>query len=504
MSMLNKTLFSLAVFIFYIKLIMKKLLPIILLLLGSSSLLLGQILKCGQEKFMEQHSPQYQQMADQAYDHAREQLKHSVSRSNQLLTVPVVVHVVYNTPEQNISDEVIFSQLEVLNEDFQRLNTDAGEAREMYQAVADNPQIQFVLADTDPDGNPTTGITRTQTELPTFLPLNITNEDAFVAADSCDVNLINQQEFLDSFHCVNNTILELAFEKLEAQDTTQLDDMKFSNKGGIDAWDQDRYINIWVCNLTFRNDGQEAVGLLGFGTPPIEAPNWEGADFPENIDEIDGVVVHYESFGRDNSILADLGASGGRTCTHEIGHYLGLRHIFGDGDCGDDDGLEDTPVTNALFPIESFEELLFVPSCEEAKETDTCPDDDLPDMIENYMDYSPQTCQNLFTVQQVAIMRAMLEGPRSGLILEQVTNTYSLELDQAVTLYPNPTNGLLQLEMNGFNKEAFTVVIENTIGQQLVNQPASNHLQIGHLAKGLYWVRLKGEQMEIVRKIVLK
>ena len=269
---------------------MKKLLPIILLLLGSSFLLSGQILKCGQEKFMEQHSPQYQQMADRAYDHAREQLNHSVSRSNQLLTVPVVVHVVYNTPEQNISDEVIFSQLEVLNEDFQRLNTDAGEAREMYQAVADNPQIQFVLADTDPDGNPTTGITRTQTELPTFLPLNITTEDVFVAADSCDVNLINQQEFLDSFHCVNNTLLELAFEKLEAQDTTQLDDMKFSDKGGIDAWDQDRYINIWVCNLTFRNDGQEVVGVLGFGTPPLEAPNWEGADFPENIDEIDGVV----------------------------------------------------------------------------------------------------------------------------------------------------------------------------------------------------------------------
>lgn len=480
---------------------MKKIL-LFLLLLSVGHLLVGQISPCGHQHLLDSRSPQIQQSTDQAYENALRQIHKSNSRSRQLLTVPVVFHIIHhaNDPAQNVSDEAVLSQLAVLNEDFQRRNADAGEARSIFRGVAGNPDIQFVLADTDPDGNPTTGITRTQTSVPTFLPINVTNEDLLNAADSCNIDLRDPEQLLDSIFCFNFEALNLAAERLSKQDTTQGEDMKFTDKGGMDAWDTERYINIWVCNLKMRLQGAETAILLGFATPPMEAPNWEVIEFPENYKALDGLVIHYEAFGR-NPLVEDY--PGGRVGTHEMGHYFGLRHTFGDGNCSNDDGLSDTPSTNQFFPPESFEELNDR-SCERAKKRDTCLEDDLPDMVENYMSYSPQSCQNLFTDQQSVLMRSMLEGPRSGLILDNITSTFSAALDQAVTLYPNPTSGFLQVEMEGFNKEDFSITLENVIGQQFLTQAATTPLHIGHLEKGLYWVRLSSEELEVVKKVILK
>ena len=482
---------------------MKKILPCLLFLV-ITQVLVAQINRCGHQHLLGKQGPQFQQLSEQAYDQARRTSNSSQNRSRQLLTVPVVVHIVYQTPEQNISDDVVQSQIDVLNEDFQRLNADAGDARAIFQEVADNPEIKFVLADTDPEGNPTSGITRTETAVPTFLPLNITQADLLDAIDSCGVDLRDPDQFLDSIFCINNKALEHAFEKLEEQDTTQIDDMKFTETGGIDAWDQDRYINIWVCNMTMIVDNLPTVGVAGYATPPIEAPNWEGIEFPENFQETDGVVIHYEAFGRNTPAVASLGFEGGRTGTHELGHYFGLRHTFGDGYCQDDDGLSDTPPTNSFFPPESIEELTTPLTCPKAKEKDTCPDDELPDMIENYMDYSPQSCQNMFTIEQVAIMRSMLEGPRSGLILEQITNTYSEKVNQSIRLFPNPTNGQVYIEMQDIDAQNFRVHVENIMGQQLIEQPATANLDLSQLDKGIYLVSFKSAEINVVKKIILE
>src|SRR5690606_22779204 len=114
-------------------------------------------------------------------------------------TIPVVFHVVYNSPQQNISALQIQSQLDILNEDFNRRNADASNTPAPFQAVAGNPQIYFCLASLDPEGNPTTGITRTQTTKTSF-------------------------------------------------DYTK-NEMKFTAQGGHDAWNRDLYLNIWICNL---------------------------------------------------------------------------------------------------------------------------------------------------------------------------------------------------------------------------------------------------------------
>ena len=89
-------------------------------------------------------------------------------KSMAVKTIPVVVHVVYYNSTQNISDAQIQSQIAVLNQDFRRLNADASNTPSAFSSVAADVQIEFCLAFRDPNGNTTTGITRTQTSSTSF------------------------------------------------------------------------------------------------------------------------------------------------------------------------------------------------------------------------------------------------------------------------------------------------------------------------------------------------
>ena len=121
---------------------------------------------------------------------------------SSIITIPVVVHVVYNNSAENISDAQIQSQITILNEDFRRLNADASNTPSAFQSVAADCEIEFCLASLDPNGNPTTGITRTST---------------------------NQSSFSTN------------------------DGVKYTSQGGIDAWNTSDYMNIWVIHSNFRN-----------------------------------------------------------------------------------------------------------------------------------------------------------------------------------------------------------------------------------------------------------
>ncbi len=125
------------------------------------------------------------------------------------VTIPVVVHVIYKNPSENIADQQIFSQIDVLNEDYKALNVDISKIPTIWQNTTASAHISFALAQKDPAGNPTTGITRTQT-----------TQDSFGDDDS----------------------------------------VKFAVSGGADAWPADDYLNIWVCNL--------GGGLLGYAQFP--------------------------------------------------------------------------------------------------------------------------------------------------------------------------------------------------------------------------------------------
>lgn len=233
--------------------------------------------------------------------------------------IPVVVHVVYGSSVENISDAQIRSQLRVLNADFNRENTDASRTDPRFADLAAATGIHFQLATRDPDGNPTTGITRTETSI-----------RAFYSADN---------------------------------------GVKSNATGGIEAWPTDQYLNIWVCKL--------GLGLLGY------------AQFPGGEVSTDGVVIDYRYFGTMNTVSAPFDR--GRTTTHEVGHWLNLRHIWGDGGCEKDDHVDDTPPADEPHH-----------GCWDAAVS--C---GAPVIVQNFMDYTDDACMNMFTRGQADRMLAL-------------------------------------------------------------------------------------------------
>ncbi len=158
------------------------------------------------------------------------------------------------------------------------------------------------------------------------------------------------------------------------------DDMKKSSRGGVDPWPTGDYLNMWVCNI--------GGGILGY------------AQFPGGSAATDGVVMSPQYFGTIGSAQAPF--DGGRTTTHEVGHWLNLRHIWGDGACGADDFVSDTPTSDAANY-----------GC--ASNHSSC---NSLDMVQNYMDYSDDACMNLFTAGQKTRMRALFGagGSRASLL----------------------------------------------------------------------------------------
>jgi hypothetical protein len=157
------------------------------------------------------------------------------------------------------------------------------------------------------------------------------------------------------------------------------DSVKSSSTGGVNAWPTDRYLNIWVCTL--------ANGILGY------------AQFPGGPKKTDGVVILNTAFGTVGTATSPFNL--GRTATHEVGHWLNLRHIWADTeDCSGTDFVADTP--NAAGPNYGKPKFPHV----------TCNNGPNGDMFVNYMDYVDDDAMFMFTTQQVVRMQAALSGPR--------------------------------------------------------------------------------------------
>lgn len=256
-------------------------------------------------------------------------IKDNANAKTSAITIPVVVHIIYKNNTENISDAQIQSQIDVLNEDFRRLNQDASNTPLDFMPYAADMQIEFCLAKRYL-GVPTNGIVRKQTSIAEF-PL-------------------------------------------------YSDSVFFTNYGGSSAWNTNRYLNIWVCDI--------AGPIMGW------------AQFPASANpQTDGIVIDYERFGTIGTVSQPYHK--GRTTTHEVGHWLSLFHLWGDNPCGDD-FVTDTPQQEeANFSCNIHPK----PSC-----------GNNGDMFMNFMDYSDDYCMNLFTEGQKQRVMATMNTYRTGLI----------------------------------------------------------------------------------------
>lgn len=278
------------------------------------------------------------------------------------LTLPIVFHIL--TSGSGVTN-IAASRVQA---QVDQLNIDYGNLAGSSNSVAADVQIQFCLALVDPNGNVLTepGIDRVTTYGAT------------------------------------------------AQSQTSMD-------GGIKQatqWNPDNYINIWVANLS--------SGLLGYAQFPSSS-GLSGLNASGGSSNTDGVVILYSSLG---SVASPTSGSApynlGRTLTHELGHWLGLRHIWGDATCGTD-YCNDTPqstTSNYGCPSQT-----------------TC--DGILDMVQNYMDYTDDPCMNIFTADQKTRIRTVLSiCPQRMTLAASTACTLPASLDAGISAIVNPSGNI--------------------------------------------------------------
>lgn len=328
---------------------------------------------------------------------------------DEIIRIPVVIHVLYNQPSQNISDAQIQSGLDALNRDFRRRNADTANTPFRFRHLAADVMIEFYLAKSDPRGRATTGINRKYTSRSGWAPD---------------------------------------------------DKIKFSAQGGLESWNSKQYLNIWIGNI---------IGSSGYATVPGSAV------------ATDGIVINANAFGTINTVAP---FHLGRTAVHEVGHWLGLKHIWGDTQCGDD-AVDDTPRQG-----------FFTKGCPTGFRT-SCENGEQGDMYMNYMDYTNDDCMNLFTQGQRQRMRAAFAegGPRASLLdsrglLEPYLQESPVSLPEA-SLYPNPATDKVTVVVNE-TLVGKTINIYNHNGQlqqAVLVQSIQQSINIAGLTPGLYFLR---------------
>ena len=255
--------------------------------------------------------------------------------------IPVVFHVIHLNGEGNISREQILDQIDVLNEDFSNLNANKYAIRAPFLKDTTNMDIEFRLANMDPQGNCTDGINRV------YSPYS------------------------------NNS----------SQTTEEIKSLP-----GL-QWDYRKYLNIYVVN-SIDNSGGTGI-ILGYAVFPFSTSAAR-----------DGIVLRHDRVGRIGT--AATTNDGGRTLTHEVGHWLGLFHTFQGGCSGFGDGCADTPPVNGTFVNANC------PANGNSCSTDA---PDRLDMWENYMDYSNGTCMAMFTKdQRTRAYSSLTQTPRNSLL----------------------------------------------------------------------------------------
>lgn len=350
------------------------------------------------------------------------------------ITIPVAVHILWYSPDQNIPDAQVQSQIDVLNEDYTATNRDYNNYDAGYGAVKGDMDLKF-----------------------------------------CLVQIVRRQVKIRSFAVTDN--------------------MKYSSRGGSDAIDPMHVFNIWVCNLS--------GGVLGFAYYPGISP------------EKFGVVCHINAFGRGSQYNLFPAFNLGRTTSHELGHCLGLIHMWGDAKCGSD-LVDDTPFHNDP----NFD-------CPGEGHLSTCAGTPL-EMWMNYMDYTDDQCMYFFSDGQVARSSFFIDtdpqlqsitssacttpAVTTTLLSSAGTNSLSSRIAKGqFAVYPSLTKGQINIAINALRNGVATVKIYTQTGalvmkRQLAVEEGMNTktMDLSALENGVYILQWSQDNAKSVKKLIVQ
>jgi hypothetical protein len=378
--------------------------------------------------------------------------------TNVVITIPVVVHVIHNGDavgsNENIADAQVQSQIDVLNQDYRRmLDTPGWNDNEVGADV----EIEFCLAKRDPDGNATNGIDR----------VNLGEANWGSASYTASIQEIDE-------------------------------DVKT-----VTYWNPSKYLNLWTVN--YHPD----CGLLGYAQFP-NTNSVPGVGVSNGGASTDGVVIGYRYFG--SKTLYPQGSYDvqntyiyGRTATHEVGHFLGLIHIWGDNSSctvnATDSNKDYCPDTPAATVEHYF-----------CSTYNTCPSQPGNDMVENYMDYTNDACMNTFTQDQKERMVAVMNNAtrRKSLATSDgcqapTGSAEDFNLLNGIQIYPNPTQTVLNIATTN-SELPDSYVIYNSLGQTVatvkVSSSANLTINTSAYANGMYFIKIdKGSESKTIKFI---
>lgn len=304
--------------------------------------------------------------------------------TESVLKIPVIVHIIHNneavntpiaTIGNNLNAAQIIDQIAILNKDYNGTNADTATIQAVFKAKLGKMKMSFCLAVVNPTGGvlAEAGIDRINRVAKGWNngPYNPSYVDATIKPNS--------------------------------------------------IWDPTRYLNIWVCEL--------GSSLLGYATfPSPSTTGLQGLTSNIGTPTTDGIVVLNKAFGSVGTAAVYTPYHKGRTATHEIGHWVGLRHVDGDQACGDD-FCADTPTQQALnFGCVSFPNI-------------TCSNGPNGDMFMNFLDYGDDLCLKMFSQTQVYRMQLIMANSplRLSLLTSTVCNLISVTNDIGLTHVISPT-----------------------------------------------------------------